>query len=103
MTAIHHERLRIGCSKLNNHLFKELDVINSPACSCGYTCEDPDHFFFACPLFAVHRVQLLQSLSTVQNITVQKLLYGDPSLTLESNNHIFGAVHLYIMNTQRFE
>ena len=43
--AIHHARMRIGCSKLNAHLCHNLHVIPSPQCHCGYHTEDPQHFF----------------------------------------------------------
>ena len=49
--SIHHARLRIGCSKLNSHLYHNLHVIPSPNCSCGYHNEDPTHFFFSTALF----------------------------------------------------
>ena len=51
LPAIHHARLRMGCSKLNMHLCHNLKVIPSPECRCGCPCEDPMHFFFSCPIF----------------------------------------------------
>jgi hypothetical protein len=51
--SVHHARLRLGCSKINHHLFSNLHVVQSPACECGADIEDPIHFLFICPLFDI--------------------------------------------------
>ena len=37
--AVHHSRLRLGCSKLNFDLCNNLHVTNSQSCRCGATAE----------------------------------------------------------------
>ena len=50
--AIHHARLRIGCSKLNFDVCFHLHIPNiNPDCSCGEGHEDTEHFFMLCTHF----------------------------------------------------
>ena len=42
--GIHHARMRMKCSALNDHLFKN-HVIESPTCMCGNDIEDTAHYF----------------------------------------------------------
>ena len=100
---VHHARLRIGCSKLNNHLFNNLHVIQSAECACGHEDENPFHFFFACPMFDVQRAELLYEVAHISNnICVNTLLYGDINLSINNNNMLFAAVHNYLTSTERF-
>ena len=101
--AIHHARLRTGCSKLNCDLFHNLHVTDSPSCQCGYISEDAYHFFFSCPLFTDQRQHLLDSVMRITLPSLNVLLYGDPALSLEINREVFQAVHKYISTTERFQ
>ena len=103
--SIHHSRIRIGCSKLNDHLCNFLHVIPSPECHCGYGIEDPTHFFFSCPSYAEPRLKMLNTITQVtpNPVTLDILLYGDDSLNLCDNKLIFDSVHLFLKETRRFE
>ena len=83
--AIHHARIRIGCSKLNEHLCNNLHVIPSPRCVCDNGVEDSKHFFLTCSLFDGIRPKLIETISTVTDtvIDMNMLLYGDRTKTQE--------------------
>ena len=97
---IHHARLRMGCSKLNSHLYNNLHVIDNPQCACGYVSEDVIHYFLHCPLFAAQRIVLLNSVGDVAPINVATFLYGNNDAFVH-NSLIFDSVHKYITNTGR--
>ena len=79
--SIHQARMRIGCSKLNAHLCYNLHVIPSPQCQCGCPLEDPNHFFFTCPIFLAQRTSLLNIITHISNnINIETLLHGDPNI-----------------------
>ena len=102
--SIQHARLRIGCSKLNAHLCLNLHVIPSPHCRCGHHLEDPNHYFFVCPLFYAQRNTLMDTIALLSdNLTIDTLLYGDPHISYNNNLAIFEAVHSYIIDTHRFD
>lgn len=48
-TSIKHARMRMLCSKLNNHLFSHIHVIDSPACQCWHGRENNKQFIIDCP------------------------------------------------------
>ena len=97
---IKHAQLRMKCSKLNYHLFL-LHVAESPACSCGFDTEDANHYLLQCPLYLVERQALLQSVSNVNYIDVNILLFGSKDLDFKTNQLIFAAVHKFIIDTKR--
>ena len=103
LNAIHHARLRLGCSNLNGHLALIMHVIENPNCKCGNIVVSPKHFFLECPLFAGPRVNLIQEVSKVTDCTINKLLFGDNTLSSEQNFVIVQAVHTYFDATKRFE
>ena len=100
--SIHHARIRIGCSKLNNHLCNNLHVIPSSLCDCGYEDETPIHFFFTCPLYNQQRAELHNSIIQLTTFSLHTLLYGDNNLTHNENKLLFDAVHKFIKDTNRF-
>ena len=103
--ATTHARIRIGCSKLNAHLNRELHVIDSPACTCpSAEAETVEHFFLHCQLYRPQRQSLLLGLSTLNHAdpNTELLLYGDPSQELNHNTEIFRLAHQYIIDTKRF-
>jgi hypothetical protein len=105
MINIHHARLRIGCSMLNNDLFYNLHVIDNPNCLCILAVpETYEHYFFVCPWYTVQRRQLLADLSLLDlpPITGKLLLYGDKTLNDHTNLSIFKIVHHFILDTHRF-
>ena len=99
--AVHHARIRIGCSKLNSDLCYNLHVINNPTCQCGAPEENAYHFFFQCPLYQASRVELMNNVSRIaNNVTLETLLYGLSNLSLVQNQSLFLAVHKFIIATQ---
>lgn len=95
-------RMRIKCSSLNAHLYFNLHVVDDAKCSCGYAVEDPNHFFFHCPHYVEQRQTLSQSLD-LTTITIQDILFGTNTLTLEINIKRLDAIYQYIRETARFE
>ena len=99
-TAVKHTRLRLGCSRLNAHLFK-IGVIDSPQCSCGTGIEDTLHHFFMCPMYSNLRVDLSSKVIPIAPFTSATLLFGNKDCSLDQNYTIFTAVHEYIVKTER--
>ncbi len=83
--CVHHARIRIGCSKLNNDLFNNLHVVDSPSCICGAPYENAEHFFFHCPRFYNIRQTLLDDIQGIMPINVDHLLYGNADYDTQSN------------------
>ena len=100
--AVHHARMRIGCSKLNSDLCYNLHVINNPSCACGAENETAQHFFFECLNFTQQRNDLENSVQAIAELDIRNLLYFDPNLSLEQNKRIIDAVHTFINSTGRF-
>ena len=100
--AIHHARLRMGCSLLNGHLNKMLHVIDNPRCECGFHIESPKHYFLECPRYAGPRVSLIEGINQLTDCNVNVILFGDRKLNLENNLLIFQSVHDYMKETKRF-
>ncbi|MCG8113681.1 MAG: reverse transcriptase domain-containing protein [Candidatus Thiodiazotropha taylori] len=96
-----HTRLRTGCSSLNLDLFIK-NITDSPLCICG-SIEDAQHFFFHCRLYLRHRDALLNFIRIHQTPTLDIILHGDTSLSLETNQRIFAYVHKYIIDSRRFQ
>jgi len=102
-----HAQMRMGCSKLNYHLYRNLHVIPSKACSCGCYSETTSHYFFACSKYVDFRQSLFDSVNSIipANVTLNLnlLLYGNNALTYEQNIKIFEAVQNYMQSTNRFQ
>ena len=105
-TNIAHTCLRLGYSKLNSHLKKNMYVRECESCLCGFPNEDPDHFFISCPLYDANiRHNLLESLHFIQGqitINANLLLYGSRNLKYDQNKVIFNAAHRFIAQSKRF-
>ena len=97
-SQILHARLRLGCSTLNDDLYRR-SLTNSPLCSCGLQ-ETAYHFIFACPKYTEQRVAHLSNLPC--QLTLNNILFGCPSLTVQQNEYIFESVFKYIISTKRF-
>ena len=100
--SIHHARMRMGCSKLNHHLFNN-HLILSPECNCGYHTEDPTHFFLNCPNYAALRISMLDTLTPICRISTGTLLFGDSNCSFDVNIKIFEEVHTFIVQSHRFD
>ena len=104
-------QLRIGLSPLRYHKkrHKFPDTL-SDLCLCTHGIEDTNHFLFSCPLYATHRVILMNSV----NVIIQKynlnhlsnqsslFLYGHRSIDFADNRIIILSTIKYIKETQRF-
>ncbi|KAK6183707.1 hypothetical protein SNE40_011134 [Patella caerulea] len=100
-----HCRLRNKCSALNGDLF-HVNLVDNPACSCGYDIENANHFLLSCSKYNMHRDAMIAELKMLQLddslLNVDLLLFGNDLLNYESNIHIFLHVQRYIKNTGRF-
>ena len=78
-------------------------IVDSPACQCGFDCENINHFFFNCALFGAERTELLTNLLTfgITNINLPLLLIGCDDYGEELNKNIFKFVHHFINSTGR--
>ena len=105
-------RLRLGLSHFREPKFKHSfqDLLN-PLCKCGFDVESTSHFLLHCPIYNNERSSLL---STIRNIDckllentdsslTQTLLYGNPSLDINTNSLILNAAIDFILSTKRFE
>ena len=95
-----HTRLRTQCSALNHDLFKK-NISDTPLCRCG-SIENTHHFFFKCPFYNIVRNDLLHKVSTLHEVSLKLLLYGNQNLSNDLNTRIFESVHKYILKTKRF-
>jgi hypothetical protein len=102
--SIQHARIRIGCSKLNEHLCNNLHVLPSPQCSCGWAIEDNMHYLFMCPQYNAQRIQMMNNIANIPvEINLDTLLYGDSDATDDNNYQLIEAVHQFILDTKRFD
>ena len=107
LNNIAHATMRMGCSKLHEHLFSNIHVIESPNCVCGIEEESVEHYFFRCPLHIRSRINMIVSILQHTNLLVDDmnsdlLLYGSEHLSMDVNITIFKKVHIYIEETERF-
>jgi len=100
--AVHHTRMRLGCSKLNYDLCFNLRVIDRSTCRCGAHLENAHHYLTMCPLYQDHRTIMQRSVQQVTNFNVKVLLYGDSNLSLDDNILVFQSVHKFIIDSNRF-
>ena len=99
-----HARMRMLCSPLNDHLHSHIHVLDSPQCPCGHARETSKHFLMDCPLYAIEREALIDTLEGGNfPFTIQNLLFGSPKQSPESNRRAFEAVQNFIKNTTRFD
>lgn len=100
LSQIHHARLRLNCSALNQHLFAK-NIIPSPLCVCGVV-EDSHHFLFNCNRYQHIRADLINRVSTICVPTLNLLLFGSQNLSCDENAQIFIAVQTFIAKSKRF-
>ena len=60
------------------------------------------HFFLDYPIYNNQRITLMQTVSRFCAITLDTLLYGNSTLSLQANNDKFEAVQLFLKQTNRF-
>ena len=87
-----HFQMRNDASNLNLHL-QQHHLSDRPSCP---HCNDPSHYFMHCPLYNIHRQQLVDSFNELnREFTIQTILYGSVKL--------FRAVHSFIKRSKRFD
>jgi hypothetical protein len=101
--AIIHARLRLLCSSLNDHLYSQLHVVDSPECACGNQRETAKHFLLECPLFSIERDIMLQGLRALGfDSSCKNLLYGSLDYTKDVNCKAFLLIQEFICMSGRF-
>ena len=95
---IHHTRLRLNCSSLNQHLFHK-NIIDNPQCECGAVI-DTQHFFLGCNRFNDLPQELVNKISLFCQPTLHVILYGSSHNPVEENTQIFLAVQDFIINNK---
>ena len=104
-------RLRLGLSHLHEHKFKHnfQDTIN-PFCYCRQEIETTTHFLLHCPQYSNNRTTFLNKIKSLINNFQDKndlaltnlLLYGDMSLSTETNKSILNSTIDFLLETRRF-
>ena len=104
-----HTKLRLSASQLNAHRFT-IGKTTSPACMCGHGSEDSPHFLFSCPLHAVARNNLFQTLTLVLNLNFSQLpranqvdiLLNGPQKDENISRNVALSLQNFLFKTQRF-
>ena len=100
--SIIHARLCMLCSPLNDHLYSNIHVVDSPSCACGHPRESNKHFLLECPLFNNERVEMTDSLEAIDfDYTVMNLLYGNSKYSTEKNIEACGIIQKFIIDSGR--
>ena len=108
-------RLRLLHSQLNQDLHR-VGLVESPACSCGFTSEITLHYFFHCHQYDQHREVMFETLTELfqsypnylqllqlrsRNV-IDILIKGSTQLPVNINQQLFTAVLNYIAASGRF-
>lgn len=113
--SIIHTRLRLRHNTLNSHLHR-IGVKESPHCECGNPDENELHFMLQCPLYALARTRLTETVSALLhpainfnlllinhlNEALKILLQASSEQSVVKNNQLFAEVCLFIEKTGRF-
>ena len=104
-------QLRVSLSPLRSHKFRH-NFADTPSeiCRCKQDIEDPSHFIFSCPFYAIQRATLTASLINIlQKNNLNYLgnqshlyLYGHPSINSTENRKMILSIIKYIKDTLRF-
>ena len=82
-----HTRLQTKCSSLNHNIFLK-NFIDSPLCRCG-SLENAEHYLLQCILYSQQRIEMLNSVSQLCHRTLDVLLSGDSTISIDTNNKYF--------------
>ena len=104
---IYLTRLCVGLDHLREHKFQ--DSLN-PISNCGNAIESTKHYLLHCSNFKNERFSLLQNvrivnpdfLSMNKDFLTHLLLYGDNTLTDNTNTFLLNSFIEYITSTKRF-
>ena len=86
--SVQHARIRNKCSNLKGDLYDN-NLYPSPGGSCNTAVEDAAHYFFNCPSFAECRKVLFQATHAFHPLNMDKLLFGDASISNQQNSVLF--------------
>ena len=100
LDQIHHTRLRLHCSFLNQHLFSK-NIIPNPLCAFG-EIEDTRHYLLNCIRYRDIRQEMLTTVSSIFAPSLNVLLFGNATLSRPENITIFIAVQKFIKKSKRF-
>ena len=95
-----HTHLRTKCSSLNHDIFFK-NLTDSPLCRCGII-ENAEHYLLQCILYRQQRIEMLNSVSQLCQVTLDVLSSGVSSLSIDTNSKIFLLVHKLIKDSKRF-
>ena len=99
-TQILHTRLRTKCSSLNHYIFLR-NLTDSPFCRCD-SIENTEYYLLQCRLYQQPRLEMPNSVSQLWHVTLDLLLYGDSSFSIDINSKIFSIVQKFIKDSKRF-
>ena len=96
--------MRNDASNLNLHL-QQHHLSDKPFCPhYNDPCESPSHYFMHCPLYYIHRQQLVDSFNELNiEFTIQTILYGSETSDYNQNVKLLRAVHSFIKRSKRFD
>ncbi|KAK3097835.1 hypothetical protein FSP39_013615 [Pinctada imbricata] len=97
MGQIYHCRLRTESSGLRAHLFAR-NISTTANCDCG-ALETTRHYLLHCPLYDTIRSL---TIDTLQNKSLELLLFGNILLPYQDNVNIFSVVQDFILQSKRF-
>ena len=83
-------------------LATNIRVVDNSHCACGFEYETAEHYLFSCQQYMNERQIMLQEVARLTELTLDKLLFGDPNLTHRQNCLMFDAVHQFLTDSSRF-
>ena len=87
-------------SNLHYDLFRR-QLLEDPVCSCGYTADTSEYFLLRCPLDNSIRNKTISKLDENER-NINRLLFGNDQLHLETNEVVFVIVHYFLRHTDRW-
>ena len=97
--SVQHARIRNKCSNLKSDLY-DSHLCPSPICSCNTAFVDAAHYFFHCPSFAECRMVLFQVTHAFHPFNMDKLLFGDASISNQQNSVLFSIIQNFIKGSR---
>ena len=99
-------RMRVGLCLKSHQYAHNFASADDPKCQCGYRSQSENHFFLDCPMTANTRAYLLRAYgalgidahyaSLTKTNKIKFLLYGNSTLTVNTNDKILKATSEFI-------
>ena len=99
--SVLHARIRNKCSNLNEDLYQNFLSL-TPYCACNDDIESASHYFLDCRLYTESRIELFRQTRDFHPLNINKMLFGDETLTANQNIQLFNAVQQFIKTSKRF-